>query len=142
MESYRNYYRESGFAENTLYPDIVATLELLKASGARLGVCTSKPATMAERILGHFGIAHFFSFISGGDVGIVKGQQLAELLRTEQIDTEALMIGDRKFDLIAAHDVGLRSCAVTWGYGGAAEINAEKPNFSIEHPHALLSLQA
>jgi phosphoglycolate phosphatase len=40
--------------------------------GIRLGICTSKRADCAKRILKLFNLGHFFAFVNGGDVSIEK----------------------------------------------------------------------
>jgi len=140
VRSYREHYLDSGFARNTVYPGINELLSTLRQSGQRLGVCTSKPATTARKILSLFQLESYFSFVSGGDVGIVKGQQLEQLLNTGEIDAQALMIGDRDVDVLAATGNGLASAAVLWGYGSRDELQGVSPNHLLEHPLQLLDL--
>lgn len=115
---YRERYADIGYSENSLYTGIPNVLEALSGiDGLLLGVCTSKRADFAERILDMFGLRHHFAFVSGGDVGIAKWQQLESLLEQQRITTDSLMIGDRHFDLTAAHRNYLASAGVLWGYG-------------------------
>src|SRR6202012_3650881 len=79
IADYRQRYGETGYAENTLYDGIPAVLHALRASGATLGLCTSKRADFAERILQLFGLRELFAFVSGGDIGVHKWQQLQAL---------------------------------------------------------------
>ncbi len=140
IASYRQHYKEQGFAENSLYDGIPRLLESLRQSGCTLGVCTAKTEPVARQILEHFAIADHFSFISGGDIGVRKGQQLERLLKSGEIDGQALMIGDRKFDLEAARENKLRSCGVLWGFGDHHELVGEKPDRLVSHPSELLEL--
>jgi phosphoglycolate phosphatase len=64
----------------------------------------------AARILAMFGLRELFSFVSGGDIGITKAQQLRALVDAGTIDRRALMIGDRAVDVQAAKTNGLASC--------------------------------
>jgi phosphoglycolate phosphatase len=50
-----------------LYPGVEITLESLRASGARLAICTNKPQTATLRVLEAFGIATSFDAVLGGD---------------------------------------------------------------------------
>ena len=139
---YRERYAEIGYAENTIYAGIPEALDALRHAGATLGICTSKRADFAERILAHFGIRHHFAFVSGGDTGIRKADQLASLLRDRVIDTGATMIGDRAIDVLAAKANGLRSVAVLWGHGGLAELRAADPDALLESPADLPKIAA
>ena len=88
-----------------------------------MGVCSSKRVDFVRQILDLFELSSCFEFVDGGDVGIAKRSQLAELLRTGAIDSRAVMIGDRDVDIEAADANGLRGVGVLWGFGGAAELS-------------------
>ena len=139
---YRERYAEIGYAENTIYAGIPEALDALRDAGATLGICTSKRADFAERILCHFDIRHHFAFVSGGDTGIRKAGQLAALLRDRVIEAGATMIGDRAIDVLAAKANGLRSAAVLWGHGGFAELRAADPDVLLESPADLPKIAA
>ena len=141
VDKYRERYGQTGYAENRLYPGIIDTLEnLSKIDGIRMGVCTSKRADFAERILKQFDIHHYFEFVSGGDVGIAKWQQLQGLMESNRISSQALMIGDRHFDLSAAAKNNLASAGVLWGYGSREELNEHSPAYLFAQPSDILSI--
>lgn len=139
---YRERYSEVGYSENELYPDIVTTIARLSESGLRLGVCTSKRADFAQRILELFEIQRYFSFIDGGDVGITKGTQLQRLKECGEIDERAIMVGDRAVDIVAASTNSLSSIGVLWGFGDRAELEQESPWQIVSYPGDLLPLVA
>jgi phosphoglycolate phosphatase len=129
VASYRARYADIGFAENTLYDGVPEMLDVLRDSGAVLGVCTSKLPIFAERILVHFGLRDYFAFVSGGDIGMHKWQQLAALRTQGRVDGDAVMVGDRAIDIDAAHRNGLHACGVTWGFGSLDELNSAAPRY-------------
>jgi phosphoglycolate phosphatase len=49
------------------YRGVAASLEALRKSGHRLGVCTNKPLRPCRAILGHLGLSHNFEVVIGGD---------------------------------------------------------------------------
>ncbi len=140
IERYRGHYKEKGYALNSLYPGITDLLQALARSNSTMGVCTAKTAPVARSILENFGIAHYFSFVSGGDIGVSKASQLEQLLEEKIIDRNALMIGDRKFDIEAANANSMKSCGVTWGYGDLDELQSGKPHMIVQTPAELESL--
>lgn len=141
VAKYRERYSDVGFSENALYPDIPEALaQLHLTSGITLGVCTSKRVDFAERILDFFNLRHFFDFVSGGDVGIEKWQQLQLLCEQKVIHQKSLMIGDRYVDLTAAHKNSLDSAGVLWGYGSLAELTEHKPAYMFSNPRELTLL--
>ena len=141
VSKYRERYSDIGYSENVLYPGVVESLEKLSViPDLKLGICTSKRADFAERILKLFSIREYFSFVNGGDVGIEKWQQLALLLEQKTINHQSLMIGDRYVDLTAAHKNKLQSAGVLWGYGSYDELIQHKPIRILSSPSELLSL--
>ena len=137
---YRERYAEIGYAENVLYPGMDVVLEHLKMSGKRLGVCTSKRADFADRILSMFELREYFDFVSGGDIGIPKQSQLSDLLAAGDIDDRAIMIGDRAIDINAARHNSLRAVGVLWGFGSFQELSGASPVHILEQINALAEL--
>lgn len=140
VAKYRKRYSEVGYSENGLYPGIVEALQALAAANVSLGVCTSKRTDFAKDILDLFGIHQYFDFVSGGDVGIRKVEQLASLLDHGVIAGTSTMIGDRAVDIAAAKSNGLRSVAVLWGHGSREELQAAAPDVLLQFPHGLLTI--
>ena len=140
IADYRQRYGDTGYAENTLYDGIPAVLHALRDSGATLGLCTSKRADFAERILQLFGLRELFAFVSGGDIGVHKWQQLQALREAGAVDGDSVMVGDRAVDVASAHRNGLHACGVLWGFGSLVELQAERPRHIAEKPEDLLSL--
>lgn len=129
VAKYRERYGHVGYAENELYPGIRGALAHLAAADVRMGVCTSKRNDFALQVLELFGLASFFEFVEGGDVGIDKTMQLASLVANGRASRRSLMIGDRAIDLAAARANGLYEGGVLWGYGSREEIEAERPTY-------------
>ncbi len=137
VEKYRERYATQGYAENVLYEGIVEALDNFAKANIRLGICTSKRTDFAEQILKLFSIRHYFSFVNGGDIGVEKSQQLRSLLDAGLIDSDAIMIGDRDVDIVAAHNNNLASAAVLWGYGSQTELEGASPRFVFAKPSEL-----
>ena len=141
VRKYRERYAEVGYSENVIYPGIVNALEQLVARGVPLGLCTSKRADFAERILALFGIREHFQFVNGGDIGTRKERQLRGLLSDGVVAAGSTMIGDRAVDILAAHANALRSVAVLWGHGSRAELEAVHPGLLLQSPEQLVGLE-
>ena len=136
VAKYRERYTEIGYAENSLYEGMEASLRFLhsQATASRLGICTTKPANMAQKILEMFELDQLFQFVSGGVIGIEKYQQLEQLLHDGTITRNSLMIGDRFIDIRAAQRNQLWSAAVLWGFGSRFELENEQPNYLLQRP--------
>jgi phosphoglycolate phosphatase len=122
---YRACYDRVGWSNNSVYPGVVAMLGELAVAGSPLYVCTSKHEHFAVRILETFGIAKYFKRIYGDRIEYESHSKidlLARILHQYQIDGEAVwMVGDRSFDIEAAHANGIRCLAAAWGYGTREE---------------------
>ena len=126
LRLYRQRYGEIGLFENRVYDGIPELLKSLTGDGWRLYVATSKARPYALRIVEHFGLAPFFieTFGSGLDGTLQhKDALLAHALSETKMDAgQAIMIGDRKFDVLGAKANGLPTIGVAWGYGSRAEL--------------------
>ena len=61
---YREYFRDRGIFENTMYDGIPEVLGTLKAMGKKIVLCTSKPDEFAVSILDYFDLYLYFDFIA------------------------------------------------------------------------------
>ena len=137
VAKYRERYGDVGYAENLLYPGIPEALRRIRDAGIPMGVCTSKRVDFAERILQMFGLRHHFSFVSGGDIGVHKWQQIEGLLRDGLVPASTVMVGDRAVDVTSAHRNGLSAAGVLWGHGSRQELEAERPRYLLSSPDEL-----
>lgn len=126
LDAFRNWYSDVGLYENRVYDGIPPALAALRRDGHTLLVATSKPHLYAVRILEHFDLHRFFDGVYGSELSgerADKTELLTHLLREEQLDPkDAVMIGDRKHDVVAAKAVGMRSVGVAWGFGSKEEL--------------------
>lgn len=145
VEVYREYYRDRGILENEVYHGIPELLADLKKHGKELVLATSKPHVFAERILEHFSLRHYFSFVSGCELDGTRS------VKSETIDyavanygiadrSQCVMIGDREHDIIGAKKTGLHSVGVLYGYGDRAELESAGADVIAESVDDLRSI--
>lgn len=139
VDDYRVRFGDVGMYENTLYNGIVELLEQLRASGRRLFVVTSKPWFYARRIVAHFGLDKYFGKVYGSELDghrTEKSVLIAHVLREEGLRAdEALMIGDRRFDVLGARHNGVAAAAVSYGYGAPQELLDAEPDHIFDSPY-------
>lgn len=125
ISHYRMRYSSIGLYENSVYDGVRDLLEHA-SKGARLFVCTSKPTVFATEILRHFDLESYFEGVYGSELDgrfSHKPELLANLLANEGIAGEdAVMIGDRRHDVIAALENGATAYGAAWGYGTLEEL--------------------
>lgn len=139
---FRERYASIGLYENKLYDGIREMLDALKAKGKRMAVATSKNQSSAELILEHFEIAHYFEVIGGHAVERdTKAKVINYVLETMKADQEdVIMVGDRKFDVVGAHAIGIPAIAVEYGYGDRAEFEACGADYIVPTPAAVVNM--
>lgn len=125
---YRERFGDVGLFENAVYDGVVDMLDALQAGGARLHLATSKPLVYAEQITAHFGLDAWLDCQFGSELGgrnADKRNLLADALaRTGASAANAVMIGDRKHDMIGAAHNGIAAWGVLYGYGSEDELTA------------------
>ncbi|MBM7070637.1 HAD hydrolase-like protein [Shewanella sp. 202IG2-18] len=140
VTKYRERFAVLGYKENQLYDGVKSILLELKKRNISVAVCTSKPERFAVKILEHFDLLDCFEFVSGGEVGVEKWQQIVDLKHQGLVDEDTIMIGDRAVDITAAKHSGLKTSGVLWGYGSIQEIESEQPDYIFEYAGELMSL--
>ncbi len=128
LRLYRERFSDTGLTENNIYPGIEDVLAGLGASGHRLFVATSKPAVFATRIVANFAIDGYFERLFGSELDGTrtdKTELLSHALEATDIDPgQAIMVGDRRHDMIGARNNGMTAVGVLYGYGSEDELLA------------------
>ena len=141
LELYRERYSKVGLFENEVYSDIPESLAILRERGYTLSVATAKPEIYSVRIIEHFGLEDYFHSVDGSQLDGTrtdKGDLIEHILERENLDKqEAIMIGDRKHDIIGASRNGLASVGVLWGYGTREELQAAGAGVLVENPNQI-----
>lgn len=123
---YREYFSVTGIFENRLYDGIFELLKKLKEDGKRIILATSKPQKFAERILEHFGVSEFFYFVGGATMDESRSEKddiIEYVLKECEISPDdAVMVGDRKYDVLGAHKFRVKAIGVTYGFGSKEEL--------------------
>ena len=136
VNHYRERFKVTGLYENRVFDGIEPLLGALVEQGRTLYIATSKPTVFAEEIARHFGFARYFKRIYGSELDGTrtnKVELLAHLLESEGLAPDsALMIGDRKHDLIGARSNGLHAAAVGYGFGSREELAGEAPAYHFD----------
>lgn len=126
ITSYRVRFDDVGIFENALYPGVSAALGRLRDAGHRLRVVTAKPHVAAVRVLEHFEIDGCFDGVHGPELtdrGCDKALLLGKALAASgAMAGNAVMVGDRVDDVLAAKANGVRAVGAGWGYGVRDEL--------------------
>lgn len=132
IEVYREYYSVKGVYENKLYDGIADCLAALHQEDVQIILATSKPEIFARQILEHFDIMKYFHSVVGANLeGTLceKIDVMREAIRVSGLENldQAVMIGDRMFDIDSSNELGMDSIAVLYGFGSLEELQASNP---------------
>ncbi|OSY17256.1 Phosphoglycolate phosphatase [Bacillus mycoides] len=124
---FREYLKQRGLLENSVYEGIPNLLKQLKDTGNRLFIATSKPTIFARQVIEHFQLTNYFEDIIGSNLSgtrIKKEEIIAHILQQNEglNKEEVVMSGDRKHDIIGANHNGIASIGVLYGYGSENEL--------------------
>ena len=139
VQYYREYFKKQGMLENEVYDGIPELLKQLREKNKTLIVATSKPEPFTLEILRHFQLLDYFNFVAGAtmdDTRNKKSDIIRYALESCHITDKstAVMIGDRKHDIIGAKENGLDSIGVLFGYGDYEELKAAGATYIAETP--------
>ncbi len=131
VKAYREYFSTKGIFENKVYDGIPQLLKNLKARDKTLVVATSKPEEFAVKIIDHFGLSEYFTYVCGSCMDETRSTK-AEVIKYalglcgiyEAQKEQVLMIGDRSHDIVGAKENGIESCGVLFGYGSREELES------------------
>ena len=137
VEKYRERFATVGLYENEVYAGIPELLQKLKAQGKTLLVATSKPTVYSDKILEHFGLKEYFSYIAGSDLDgtrVNKAEVIQYALEQMKIteSEKIVMIGDKEHDMIGAGICGVDSIGVLYGFGEREELENHGATYIAE----------
>lgn len=142
VSRYREYFSDKGIFENKVYPGVEDMLESLKNRGVGIYLATSKPEVFAKKILEHFGLDVYFCGVVGSELDgrrTDKAEVIALVMKKYDLDN-AVMVGDRSYDIVGAKKNGITSVGVTYGYGGEKELSGAGAEYVVQTVEALAEL--
>lgn len=136
VKKFRERYTNIGVFESKLYPEIKELLQNLKEDGFTMGIASSKPIDYIEMLLEHFGIKKYFDSICGVSFTAdceSKANIIARCLKELNVTAkEAIVVGDRFYDIDGAKANLIDSVGVLWGYGTKFEFIEAGAKFIAE----------
>ena len=133
---FREYYSIYGWWDNDLYEGIPELLSALKAAGKRIVLATSKPDVHSRKILARFNLTPYFDFSEGASFDTSREKKsdvlsyaLSRVGVSERELDGVIMVGDTKYDIDGAREVGERSVGVLWGYGTRDDLLSHGADF-------------
>ena len=138
VEHYRRIYLSREHAGTKAYPEVV---EVLSKLGGRKSTATTKGTPTTRLVLERFGLLPYFDHVQGTDGFPAKPHPDVLFRAMESLGAQSadcLFVGDSCADMEAAKRAGIKSCAVTYGYGKRDELAKWQPDYWAEQFSALL----
>lgn len=136
VKKYRERYTNIGLYESEFYPGIPALLQRLKNDGMLLGIASSKPINYVEELLIKAGLNDYFDYIGAvsfsADCETKQSIIDRTLLNLDVKAEEALMVGDRFYDMDGARETGVAGVGVLWGFGTKFELIESGAKYIID----------
>ena len=131
MSLYRKYYFTAEL-EVSLYDGVWALLEALRAQNRYMAVATGKSRIGLNHVFeSRPDLKRFFIATRTADETVSKPHPLMLQEILEELDvpvSRAVMIGDTRYDIDMAHNIQMRSIAVTYGAHDYRSLLASEPS--------------
>ncbi|WP_375413503.1 HAD hydrolase-like protein [uncultured Bradyrhizobium sp.] len=127
MAAFRAAYEITGIIDNELYPGVIQMLTAIRQRGSAIWVVTSKPEPQAVRIVAHLKLDSYVAGVIGASLAETdtKTDLVARALTAARVAKhEAVMVGDRHYDITGALANGVLPVGALWGYGSKQEMSA------------------
>jgi len=127
MDAYQRHYLSINGQHSSLFPDVIAGLDAMKAQGLRLACVTNKPISFTTPLLAQKGLDRFFEVVYGGD-SLPRKKPDPLPLSTVCKDfgmapAQVVAIGDSSNDAQAARAAGCPVLTVPYGYNHGEAIH-------------------
>ena len=138
VKYFREYYKDKGALECTVYPGIIELLKSLKQKGYKIALATSKAENFSVMITEKKGIMPYLDHLGAASLDektrVTKEAVIEYTLELceEKDRHKIVMIGDRHFDVNGAKDFNLDSIGVTYGYGNREELKEAGATYIVD----------
>ena len=131
VKYYRERFKVNGILECELYEKLI--------------IATSKPEDFTNSILKRLDIYKYFDLVVGATLDGSRGEKSGVIkYALEQLNLDdlnkAIMVGDRKFDILGAIKNNIDSIGVSYGYGIEDELIDSMPTFIVNDIKDILNI--
>ena len=142
-KSFKDHYDLHWTTGTTPYDGILLLLETLQHRGYPLAVLSNKPHRFTTDMVSRIFPTIQFAAILGQRAGIAHKPDPAgaiEICRIFGLEpADCMVIGDSTMDIETAHNAGMKSVAVTWGFHDRTRLIEAGPGKIVDHPKEISS---
>lgn len=146
VEIYRSYHYKKFDELICIFPGMLELIKELKSRGCKLAIVTSRLRNTTIQGLKKYDLEQYFDYIvTADDTDKHKPDPTPINIALEKLNSrpeETLMIGDSMFDILCAHNAGVKSVLVGWAIAVTDEdkIGPNKPTYIVERADEILGL--
>jgi len=144
LQQFKTDYASRYMTKSHPYKGILATLNQLQAKHIKLSVVSNKMNDYTQTMIKHYFPQVNFIYVTGELEGIDRKPDptltLQAINAMDLAKEHILYVGDTRVDMQTAHNAGLKSVGVTWGFRSQKELEDHHADFIIRTPKELLSL--
>ena len=143
VSKYRERYKVTGLFENKVYDGMEEIFIMLKEKGIKICLATSKPLVFANQILEHFQLKKYFDVVSGSEFDgtrLHKTDVIKHVFSFLESPQDSIMVGDKKFDVISAHECNIKCIGAQYGYPLPNELTNAKADFIANNTTELMKI--
>jgi HAD superfamily hydrolase (TIGR01549 family) len=132
VQQYRTLYAAREHRSTVAYTGVVETLSRLPG---RKTTATTKGTPTTRIVLERFALLPYFEHVQGTDGFPAKPAPDVVFKAMSGLNAQpadCLFVGDSPADMEAARRAGVKSCAVTYGYGRREDLEMWSPDFWID----------
>lgn len=144
VKKYRERYTDIGVFESHLYNGIEKLLQNLRKEKIKIAIASSKPDKYIHILLEKFNVSQYFDAVCA--VSFTKDCEskqsiISRALHELGVDAkDAVMVGDRLYDIDGANANGIDSIGASWGYGSKFEFIEYGAKYIADKPEDIESI--
>jgi phosphoglycolate phosphatase/pyrophosphatase PpaX len=138
FDSFINIYKSDYFkyiSDSVLYDGVNEVLKELTGKKIKISLLTTKGQDQADKLIDHFELRKYFTFVMGRRDGLQhkpSPESLLFICKEISVQPEnTLMVGDTELDILCGKNAGAKTCAVSYGYRTENQLKENKPDFFI-----------
>lgn len=143
-QEYRAYYAQHSRVDTKPYEGIVETLQELEKRGMQLIVLSNKDDSDVKNVVSYYFPEISFAHVQGRVANLpIKPDPSLGKMALEKLGFspwDVWYVGDTVTDMQTAHNLGLESVAVTWGFQTKEMLKTAAPKYFVDCPKELLPL--
>jgi HAD superfamily hydrolase (TIGR01509 family) len=135
---YRRIYADRNHTMTKVYAGVP---EVLRALGGRKSTATTKGTPTTRIVLERFGLLPFFDHVQGTDGFPAKPEPDVIFRALDGLGAsveDCLFVGDSAADMQAGRRAGVKTAAVTYGYGKREDLARWEPDYWIDDLRQLI----